>query len=140
MQLPARVVTALILGLLLASIGQAAVPKALQFEAVQTGSSSRAAGYASQERLMRGGRRVGTGSVSCTYTPKNTRLHSGANCRLRFTLAGGTINASGSVSFESNRSMLRIIGGTGSYLGVNGSGTVKDLKTGTTAVTLTLKP
>jgi hypothetical protein len=118
---------------------RAAAPSQLIFDTVQGSQKTTKTGYTLSERLQSPtGQKIGTATVVCTYTPPKAQLHSGASCSIRFVFKDGTISAKAALAFKNNGGRVRVTGGTGTYKGLAGQGTLSEIRPGVSEVDLQL--
>jgi hypothetical protein len=114
-----------------------AKPATLHLSAVVYDVRSSNGGHltSSKEKVYEGTSKLGEDYSRCTQTTKGS-----AHCIGSYTLKGGSILFSGTVSTASDTDRLAITGGTGSYRGARGTVVTEYNKAGTKAKeTLTFK-
>jgi hypothetical protein len=97
----------------------------LRFFAVTQGEKQTAHGFIIVEKILQGGKKVGTDRLVCTF-----RGHK-ADCTIAVMLTGrGQIKLTATFGENSDHGPLKIVGGTGEFAGASGDGNYRNI-TGT---------
>jgi hypothetical protein len=100
--------------------GRAARPP-LSLQSVLTSQHPTAHGYTIRENLFRGSTRVGAGSGACRSAGATA---TSATCRVTLRLSTGAIVVAFTISFATDSGRLTVDGGTGTYAGARGKGSL----------------
>jgi len=112
----------------------AAATTTLKLTSVQTSAKQTSTSFSSTENVFRNGKKVGTDRLKCTFG----RVKS--PCTVALTITGkGTINLRFTTTMGSSGGPLTIAGGSGTYDGVTGTGSYKNLNNEGTRTAITLK-
>jgi hypothetical protein len=96
----------------------------LDLRAALTSEHQTASGYTLREDLYKTGARVGTSSGVCLEKRSARAEPTSATCRLTLRFSSGTIVIAFKIAFATDSGTLSVVGGTGTYSGARGKGTV----------------
>jgi len=112
----------------------AAATTTLKLTSVQASTKQTSTTFSSTENVFQNGRKVGTDRLKCTFGRVRAR------CTVALTITGkGTVDLRFTTTMDSSGGPLTITGGSGTYEGVTGTGSYKNLNSEGTRTAITLK-
>jgi hypothetical protein len=103
----------------------------LRFFTVTTAEQETQSGFIIVEKVLQGGKKVGTDRLVCTFSQRK------ANCKITVKLTGrGQLKMTATFGQATEQGPLKIVGGTGEFAGASGGGTFKNVSENKTRVVL----